>query len=349
MEYIPIGSSRLSERRQRANCCDYWLDSCCGYCCTRVSVGGAVVDLKVFEDFLTLAESRSFSRAAQRRNSAQSAFSRRIQALERWLGASLVDRRSTPLQLTHAGEAFVEIVEDILRSVKHGREDIFSIATQTTTSISFAVTHSLALNFFPRWIREIEHRTGPLSLRLLSNDGEKCREALSRGDCHFMICHFDDRMAADFKASRLKSLSLGRDKLIPVSAADAEHAPLVKVPGTAASRAPYLSYAHGSFMGRALDLFLQETNEPAYLQPCFETSLAEAVKAMVLEGHGVGWLPETMVRHELEAGRLVRAGDHDWDIDFEVRIFRPITRLPKPAERLWGHISKDMPNATQFF
>lgn len=309
------------------------------------------MDLKIFEDFLTLAESRSFSRAAERRNSAQSAFSRRIQALEAWLGTPLVDRRSTPLQLTPAGDAFLEIAEDMLRGIKHGREEILSIATQTTAAISFAVTHSLSLNFFPRWIREIETRTGPLSLRLLSNDGEKCRDALSRGDCHFMICHFDDRMAGDFKASRLKSMSLGQDKLIPVSAADSKHEPLVTVPGTPGSRTPYLSYAQGSFMGRALDLFLQETHQrqPAYLQPCFETSLAECVKAMVLEGHGVGWLPETMVRHELEANRLVRAGGRDWDIDFEVRIFRPITRLPKPAERFWGHISKNLPNVTQFF
>ncbi len=307
------------------------------------------MDLKVFEDFLTLAETRSFSRAAHRRNSAQSAFSRRIQALEGWLGTTLVDRRSTPLQLTAAGEVFQEIAEDMLRGIRHGREEIQSVATQTTASISFAVTHSLALNFFPRWIREIEQKTGPLSLRLLSNDGEKCREALTRGDCHFMICHFESRMAKDFKASRLKSLTLGQDRLIPVSAADADHEPLVKVPGTRDSRTPYLSYTHGSFMGRSLDLFLQENHEPAYLQPCFETSLAECVKGMVLEGHGVGWLPETMVRHELETQRLVRAGKPEWDIHFEVQIFRPITRLPKAAERLWSLIQKDMPNVTRFF
>jgi DNA-binding transcriptional LysR family regulator len=90
--------------------------------------------------------------------------------------------------------------------------------------------------------------------------------------------------------------------------------------------------------------------EPAYLQPCFETSLAEGVKAMVLEGHGVGWLPETMVRHELETKkRLVRAGGSQWDIEFEVRIFRPISRLPKPAERLWSLLAKRNPSVTQFF
>lgn len=307
------------------------------------------MELRIFEDFLTVAELRSFSRAAERRNSTQSAFSRRIQILETWVGAVLINRRSTPLRLTPAGEAFQELAEDILRGIKHGREEILSVANQTTASISFAVTHSLSLNFFPRWIREVEKDTGPLSLRLLSNDGEKCRDALTRGECHFMICHFASRMAEDFRASRLKSSILGKDRLIPVSAPAANHSPLVSIPGTRDARTPFLAYAHGSYMGRSLDLFLQESIEPAYLQPCFETSLAEGVKAMVLEGHGVGWLPETMVRHELETKRLVRAGDAQWDIEFEVRIFRPISRLPKPAERLWALLSKRTPSVTQFF
>ena len=307
------------------------------------------MELRIFEDFLTVAELRSFSRAAERRNSTQSAFSRRIQTLESWVGATLINRASTPLALTSAGEAFQELAEDILRGVKHGREEILSVANQTTASIAFAVTHSLSLNFFPRWIRGIEKETGPLSLRLLSNDGETCRQALTRGECHFMICHFASRMADDFKASRLRSSVLGTDRLIPVSAPSENHGPLVSIPGKRDAPTPFLAYAHGSYMGRSLDLFLQDSIEPAYLQPCFETSLAEGVKAMVLEGHGVGWLPETMVRHELETGALVRAGNSQWDIEFEVRIFRPIGRLPKPAERLWALLMKQAPSVTQYF
>ena len=307
------------------------------------------MDLRILEDFLTVAELGSFSRAAERRNSTQSAFSRRIQSLETWVGTTLINRRSSPLRLTPGGEAFLELAEDVLRSIKHGREDILSIANQTTAATSFAVTHSLALNFFPRWIREIEKDTGPLSLKLLSNDGEKCREALTRGECHFMICHFSGRMADDFRASRLKSATLGMDRLIPVSAPTTNSRPLATIPGTPNFRTPFLTYSHGSYMGRSLDLFLQAKIEPAYLQPCFETSLAEGVKAMVLEGHGVGWLPETMVRHELETKRLVRAGGSQWDIEFEVRIFRPISRLPKPAERLWSLLAKRNPSVTQFF
>ena len=54
------------------------------------------MDTKWLEDFVSLAETRSFSRSAQLRHVTQPAFSRRIQALEAWAGTDLVDRSSYP-------------------------------------------------------------------------------------------------------------------------------------------------------------------------------------------------------------------------------------------------------------
>lgn len=50
------------------------------------------MEAKWLEDFLSLADTRSFSRAARNRHLTQSAFSRRIAALETWMDAKLVDR-----------------------------------------------------------------------------------------------------------------------------------------------------------------------------------------------------------------------------------------------------------------
>lgn len=54
------------------------------------------VDQKLLEDFLSLCRHRSFSHAAQERNVTQPAFSRRIRALEEWLGVVLFDRTALP-------------------------------------------------------------------------------------------------------------------------------------------------------------------------------------------------------------------------------------------------------------
>ena len=62
------------------------------------------METKWLEDFVSLAETRSFSRSAQLRHVTQPAFSRRIQALEAWAGTDLVDRSSYPTRLTAAGE-----------------------------------------------------------------------------------------------------------------------------------------------------------------------------------------------------------------------------------------------------
>src|ERR1700730_18040294 len=61
------------------------------------------METKWLEDFLCLAETRNFARAASDRHITQSAFSRRIMALEEWLGVNLVDRSLHPATLTSAG------------------------------------------------------------------------------------------------------------------------------------------------------------------------------------------------------------------------------------------------------
>jgi DNA-binding transcriptional LysR family regulator len=63
----------------------------------------AFVETKWLEDFVSLSETRSFSRSAQLRHVTQPAFSRRIQALEAWAGVDLVDRSTYPTRLTAAG------------------------------------------------------------------------------------------------------------------------------------------------------------------------------------------------------------------------------------------------------
>ena len=73
------------------------------------------------EDFPCLAETLSLSRSASARHASQPAFSRRIQWLERWLGAPLVDRASTPLSLTMAGHLFRGHAVGIVQQVHQAR------------------------------------------------------------------------------------------------------------------------------------------------------------------------------------------------------------------------------------
>lgn len=75
-------------------------------------------------DFLALVETRSFSEAAKGRNSSQSAFSRRIQSLESWLGARVVDRATQPITVTSEGLKFEKQAREIVLMAQGARDSV---------------------------------------------------------------------------------------------------------------------------------------------------------------------------------------------------------------------------------
>ena len=85
---------------------------------------GNTMDTRWLQDFVTLSEVRNFTRAAELRNLSQAAFSRRIQSLEQWLGARLIDRNAYPTQLTDAGERFRAIAIELINQLAEARADI---------------------------------------------------------------------------------------------------------------------------------------------------------------------------------------------------------------------------------
>lgn len=74
------------------------------------------MEIKWLEDFVTLADTSSFSRAAELRNVTQPAFSRRIKQLENWLGATLISRATMPAELTPAGRNFLPVAQESIRT-----------------------------------------------------------------------------------------------------------------------------------------------------------------------------------------------------------------------------------------
>ena len=115
------------------------------------------METKWLEDFVSLAETRSFARSAQLRHVTQPAFSRRIQLLEAWPGIDLVDRSSYPTQLTSAGQTLHGQALEILGALQASRNMMRSHKGAGHDMVEFAVPHSLAFTFFPHWVMT----TGP--------------------------------------------------------------------------------------------------------------------------------------------------------------------------------------------
>lgn len=83
---------------------------------------GVRVELEWFKNLSALARTGNFSQAAELSHVSQSAFSRRIQALEAWVGAGLVDRSRHPVTLTDAGQQILEASEQAIGRIERERD-----------------------------------------------------------------------------------------------------------------------------------------------------------------------------------------------------------------------------------
>src|SRR5512141_2663507 len=124
------------------------------------------METKWLEDFVSLAETRSFSRSAQLRHVTQPAFSRRIQALEAWAGTDLVDRSSYPTRLTSAGETLYAQSMEMLQALQSTRAMLRGHSSAAQDVVDFAVPHTLAFTFFPQWMSQLREQFGPVKSRL---------------------------------------------------------------------------------------------------------------------------------------------------------------------------------------
>jgi LysR family transcriptional regulator, hypochlorite-specific transcription factor HypT len=267
------------------------------------------MELKWLEDFVSLARTGSFSRSAEERHVTQSAFSRRIQALEGWLGVSLIDRSTYPTTLTAAGREFRETAEEAVRMLCGSRTALQASAGTNKGLVSVAALHTLALTFFPRWFRQIEARTGSLSSRLLPDDFHNCIQAVAEGGYDFLLTFYHPSVPILLDPGQFPHRMVGADSLVSVrSAALTEESTLL----------PLLSYAQNSFLGRVVT-FARAGGPPAGIVHTNENAMAEALKFMALEGHGLAWLPRSLVMRELTEGQLIAMGE---EVALEVRLYR---------------------------
>ncbi len=244
------------------------------------------METKWLEDFVSLAETRSFSRSAQLRHVTQPAFSRRIQALEAWAGVDLVDRSSYPTRLTGAGETLLAQAVEILGSLQATRNMLRSHQSAGQDMIEFAVPHSLAFSFFPHWLMDLRQRFGSLKSRLNALNVHDAMLQLSEGNCDLLIVYHHASQPLQLDPERYQMASLGHETLAAYAKADAEGQPLFRLPGHPGQKIPFLSYASGAYLGRLVELIAKNSTQPLNLDAIYETDMAEGPAQPHLGGGG---------------------------------------------------------------
>ncbi|MDN3920342.1 LysR substrate-binding domain-containing protein [Pelomonas sp. PFR6] len=285
---------------------------------------------------MALAATGNFSRAAEERHMTQPAFSRRIRALEEWLGADLFDRSSQPARVTEVGEWFRTVAQDLQSRVAGIPGEARAISEASSTTLRFAATHALSFTFMPRWLHALEAHASMGQLQLMSDVQQKCETLLAQNQVHFMLAHGHPGVRGPLDEADYPSIVVGTDQLIPVSAPDDGGRPLHGLPAASkGSQLQWLGYSAESGLGRILKQLRGPTLDRMHAHQVLTAHLASVLRTMALDKRGCAWLPKLLVEDDLAIGRLVSAAPDDWRIDLQIRLYRQRGESGKAAETFW--------------
>ncbi len=269
------------------------------------------MDLNWLRDFECLARTLNFTRAAEERNITQSAFSRRIKALESWVGLPLVNRATYPIQITEAGRQFLPVALAAVSQLTDSRQAIRDAGVSDSRFIRFSVLHTISVNFLAHRIEELQEIIPDLRTRVISDSLSSCCELLIEGAVDIMMCYYHASVSPRIDDAAFTRRDLRKERLIPVAAAAPAKQHGWSLTNRTGTPIPYLAYEQSSFLGMVVDSIVQK--RPMRVETIYVDGLVETIKRRVLNGSGFAWMPETAIENELAEGTVVPVGGPDWE------------------------------------
>ncbi|EHA17362.1 LysR family transcriptional regulator [Halomonas sp. HAL1] len=263
------------------------------------------MDTQSLQAFVAVADTQSFSRAAEQLHLTQPAVSKRIATLESQVGTRLFDRIGRRIALTEAGNVLLPQAQRILFSVEDSRRALANLSGQVGGKLTLATSHHIGLHRLPPLLKQYTQRHPEVELDLHFLDSEQAYQGVLDGTLEMAVVTL-----APHPHEQLQVIELWRDRLCFTCAID--H-PL-------ASHAKPQAHTHIHTHQEALSLsalchfncvmpgaktftgslIAQRFTEAGLKLPVsMTTNYLETLKMMCSVGLGWSLLPEKMVDSEL--------------------------------------------------
>lgn len=270
--------------------------------------------------FIALARHRSFTRAAEHCHISPSTLTRRVQRLEREVGALLVERRPGGVELTEAGLLLWEHATDVLEGWEQLRRQL-SGARAITGLLRIHCTVTAAQSIVPDLLATFRRAHPEVGVELSTGDAAGALARLLDEDVDAALAALPARLPRSVGARRLHRTPL--QVVVPADRPD---------PTDWASE-PLVLPASGLVRDEVLAWFHRARRKPWIAA---ETEGHEAVLPLVAVGMGVGVVPSLVMEASVLAPRL-RTVDADPALPtIEVGVCVLRRRLSEPAlAALW--------------
>jgi len=262
------------------------------------------IDLRVWRQFLAVAEELHFGRAAVRLHMTQPPVTQAIAQLERTLGVMLFDRTRRRVALTPAGAALLPEVRELLAHAQALPARARAAAAGEVGRVRLAFVSTIGFERLPAWVRDFRAASPQVALELVEATGDVQLDALASGEIDAgLMLH-----SPGFEPPGLQHLSVAREPL--VLAVPAQHA--LARPGKIAL-ADVLAEPLVIFPRRIVPslhdaifaLYHATGRTPQVAQEAIQM---QTIVNLVWGGLGVAWVPESVTSYR-RAGVVYRRAE----------------------------------------
>ncbi|SMO76160.1 transcriptional regulator, LysR family [Alcanivorax sp. DSM 26295] len=246
------------------------------------------MDTQALTAFLAVAESGSFSTAAERLFLTQPAVSKRIAQLEQQLGTRLFDRVGRRIRLTEAGEALLPRARQVLLDLEDMDRAISNLTGTVSGTLRIGTSHHIGLHRLPPVLRRFSREYPDVKLDIHFIDSEEAWEAVLHGDLEMGVVTLPPQ-----PDPRLHSQAVWQDPLVFMAAPEHPLARLDRVTLETLTGYSAILPSPVTFTRRIVESLFEE--QALTLNISMSTNYLETIHMMVSIGLGWSVLPETML------------------------------------------------------
>ncbi len=251
------------------------------------------MDFEQLKTFQLICQLKSFSRCAEKLGVTQPAISAQIRSLENEVGARLFDRDGGKVILTAAGRLFEPFAEHCLQCYSHILAGVSELYRSPRGELCVSTNEAASLYLLPGIFAQFRKQYNRVNLSIVRAERSRTIEAVISRDADFGV------VSTPVQDTRLEAMPLFKDDVMLVVPGIHPLASRSTVKLDVMLQYPLLLMKHGRLREKINHFLHTHDVRP---RVAMELESSELLKRLIQAGVGIGFLPESNVRPEAEAG-----------------------------------------------